>query len=303
MKFLSLLVLLPTLLVTLLGGILIQSGGTPNTESGRFVMQTSEDVSRYEVIELPPQVSADKPSDAQNTPIVWGSASTCGDVALIDFCGKTVRAPLYDALSDNSCSADKFAIGVVFMRSNDADFVYNGKTLAQYDAEYEAELALREKLEKLIKDGDALKYGEDLYKTGTPDGVKWAQSYYESTIRYYGKDLLAEYIVDGVFLREKVERALDDLKTEGKASALLDEACDAYELEKAVLMYKSLSQNNVPCEMVGKTLFFYATAEQFLDLRLSDIGLVKEDAQFTLAVKDELGRPALAMVGDLNMND
>ncbi len=66
MKVLSLLVLLPAVLVTLLGGILIQSGGTPNTESDRFVMQTSEDVSRYEVIELPPQVSADKPSDAQN---------------------------------------------------------------------------------------------------------------------------------------------------------------------------------------------------------------------------------------------
>lgn len=62
-----------------------------------------------------------------------------------------------------------------------------------------------EKLGQLLKQGDSLKYGEMLYTTGTPDGERWDEKFYWQRIEFYGEELLAEYIVNGEFMREKVE--------------------------------------------------------------------------------------------------
>lgn len=92
------------------------------------------------------------------------------------------------------------------------NFVYKGKTMEEYRKEYRKELAIKENLHTLLLYGDLLKYGEALYTTGTPDGTRWAESYYKSTIDTIGEDLLSKYIVNGEFLKEKAQSAYDNFQ-------------------------------------------------------------------------------------------
>ena len=82
--------------------------------------------------------------------------------------------------------------------------VYNGKTISEYEAEADNAEQLINRLGELLKIGDELKYGEALYKTGTPDGKKWAKQLYDETVEHIGKEVLSTYSVNGEFLKEKL---------------------------------------------------------------------------------------------------
>lgn len=104
-----------------------------------------------------------------------------------------------------------------------SDYQYEGKTYAEFEAEL---LGLSEKKERLLrlqKEGEILKYGKDvLVSTGVPRddikidaadrGLVWAGEFYDNAVSYYNSfnpGFLSEYIVDGVFLSGK---ARDDLE-------------------------------------------------------------------------------------------
>lgn len=94
--------------------------------------------------------------------------------------------------------------------SIDLNFSYNGKTIAAYGEEWGRLNDMPEKLQQLLKEGNALKYGETLYLTGTPDEERWSQELYEKRIEFYGSEIMSAYFADGEFLENKV---LEDISS------------------------------------------------------------------------------------------
>ncbi len=96
-----------------------------------------------------------------------------------------------------------------------SEFIYEGKSYAQYECAYKESEKLLEKLEALREDGEDLKYGELLYKGGAPNGAKWTQERYRyKTEEYYGAEMLGKYIVNGEFLLEKLQSEIVNAKAQ-----------------------------------------------------------------------------------------
>ena len=143
---------------------------------------------------------------ADDPDIVWAKR-TSGDSSTVEWKNKQTGCDLYEALS-NSSGNTVFAITVQTACDRGTEYrkyVYNGKTLAEYEMEVEEESQLPDKLARLLKVGDDLKYGNALYINGNGNGVKWTKEDYDNEIAYFGEALLSKYIVDGEFLREKLE--------------------------------------------------------------------------------------------------
>lgn len=193
-------------------------------------------------------------------PVIWGTEF--GDSMVIKdvrWNGKTIAQSLYDALEDPQNDGAMFAIHASF--SMDKSFVYDGKTISQYESEYQAEDRYIQKLYGLLKEGDCLKYGEVLYQTGTPDGEKWAQSLYEETIAEYGEEFLATYLVNGEFLQEKLGEDLAQYEERTALSAYKT----AYQAFWAHAYEEAKKKLQVYSEWGWDQSFMviYATAEQF----------------------------------------
>ena len=156
------------------------------------------------------------------------------------------------------------------------DFTYEGRTLSQWATEaVEADL-LPDKMAELLKMGDALKYGEALYETGTPEGEKWDRRLYEDKIAYYGEELLNRYIVDGEFLREALENDLHDMKN--TALALAEEAYGrayaAYLDEVMPEFVQVLTAGDISCGRMtdrNSCLLLTVTAEELENLPLENV--------------------------------
>ena len=148
------------------------------------------------------------------------------------FAGFSVSSELYEALS-SAKDDDYLDIIVSSALTVSGDFEYQGKKYSQYSMEYSQSKLILKKQEELLKDGELLKYGDILYTTGTPDGIKWPEKRYNEALEYYG-DLLDAYIVNGEFLRDKLQG--DSVATEEEMDTLyarMQEASNAYAINFA----------------------------------------------------------------------
>lgn len=217
-----------------------------------------------------------------DAPIIWGDANS--EVQVAGFCtwdGKMITLSLHDVLTDEKNKNHLIAIGVSFELDN--EFVYNGKTISEYEAEVDNAELLIDRLGELLKIGDELKYGEALYKTGTPDGKKWAKQLYDETVERIGKDVLSIYIVDGEFLKDKLEADIAAYNAGTSSRNAWNEAIEAYYKFIANETAEKLNERNVNCE-VRKGLIVYVTVDEFSALEI-------ENAMFySLALnEDEVG--------------
>ncbi len=164
---------------------------------------------------------------------------------------------LYEALEAGD---DNDIFAILTRPSFDYTFRYNGKTLAEYYSDMCNERNLPEILAQLLKEGDSLKYGEALYTTGTPTGEKWAQSWYEERIAYYGETILGKYIVNGEFLSEIVEQDISSAMNSNEATAAYKTAYGAYLNHVA-----SSIKGELPTEVVAEDngIIMYLTKEEF----------------------------------------
>ena len=216
-------------------------------------------------------------------PIIW--CNTNGgveDSGFVEWNGKTITLSLYDALSDEEIKDSLIAISVGFAIDN--NFVYNGKTLADYTSEADAERLLYGKLGQLLKLGDSLKYGDALYTTGTPTGEKWAKELYDETIETIGEDIIAKYIVDGEFLAEKLEADIAQCSENEPCRIAYDEARNAFFQVAVDQAVKTLEEQNIKYEKRnGTELVFFITADEFASFSLNNV------SHFGLALKDSEG--------------
>lgn len=227
--------------------------------------------------------------------ITGGDGGTKGDEAgtvndCCIFCWKnklSMYGDLYWAIENNPDGV--YAVLATYRptTANITSFTYEGKTLAELAIEADNERILPDKMMQLLKQGDELKYGTALYKTGLPSGIKWDQTMYENTVAYLGEELLNKYIVDGEFLREALEKDIAALPSirmttpdgtmtcigETKAREKYAKAYNAYLETVLPTAAAQLTANGIPCERAAyrnNGLTLLVTAEQLQNLPLED---------------------------------
>lgn len=227
--------------------------------------------------------AANPDSEADNTVkrdynIVWEDGESYNEEFTV-WNGKHVQASIPDALH-NLPENSKLAIRVDIGKYDDT-FVYNGKTLEEYSNQSQAASLLTEKLSQLLKEGNALKYGEALYQTGTPHGEKWAREFYESRVEFYGEELLAKYIVDGEFREINATRDLENALVNAQAVRTEEiKALNEYLKHRMKQMENFLCLDKQGIDMDNKTIF--VSESEFASLTFEGI----EDCVFYPAVQN-----------------
>ena len=178
--------------------------------------------------------------------------------------GKIIQGALYKAFDEYD---DDHIFKVTALCSSIDNFEYDN--IDKYIAAIERPTLIN----RLIEFGDELKYGETLYTTGTPEGVKWDKDYYDETVSFIGKELIEEYIVDGEFLKDKAERdyetACNELETERE---LYEQALYDYETLIYDPLMKQLEEKGISCELKRNyyVLFIYISENDLASLTLDD---------------------------------
>ena len=192
------------------------------------------------------------------------------DFAIGAWQGKQVTGNLLEWLQ-NADAADVLPM-VWAVPGVDMSYVYQGKTLQQYWDASEEERTLPERMGALYKLGDYLKYGEALYTTGTPDGEKWKEELYWEEVEYIGQELLDQYIIEGVFYKEKLWEVLQDRDFLYVTQAQWSDAWEAYQeyacsAAKGVLLQQGLEAyhpgNYVGIAKITKAQFEAIDADYF----------------------------------------
>ena len=189
------------------------------------------------------------------------------DSPYVKWNGKEVMSNLYDKL--RKPSDEVLPITFKLSMSPDYNFEYKGKKLSEYANANNSEYM--EKLRDLMGYGNTLKYGEMVYTTGTPEGMKWTQEWYEDRIEYFGEEMLSKYIVDGEFLEEDLRADINELMKNNRVAN--DEAEKAYYRFISDEAVKQLDEQNIRYEYMTepKRLVIYLTAEEFKSLTLDNV--------------------------------
>lgn len=184
------------------------------------------------------------------------------------------------ALAGNSDTRFAILVSPVLHGETFDAFVYQGRTYTEWETYREACFAEQEKRLMLLKEGEALKYGEALYTTGTPEGEKWAKSLYDERVAYYGAEFLARYIVDGELLAETLEREAAEYLTEYESVAyILSDLVTQYRAEQSLAVAAQLTEQGLLCEVRRGRLFLFATPRQLKQVRNID----KDEVTLTAA--------------------
>lgn len=202
-------------------------------------------------------------------PIIWNeSVGVQPNSGYVNFKEKTLTFSLYSVLLDQNNKDNLIAVSVGL--EVDKNFIYNGKSLADYNADADAERFTLNKMDTLQKVGDDLKYGEALYLTGNASGVKWAKSFYDETLEYYGEKLLSKYIVDGEFLKEQLIADRKELSQNTPCQTAYETAYKAAYQHAIDQACKHLEEQNIRYER-GTGLVIFVTADEFDALTLENV--------------------------------
>ena len=170
--------------------------------------------------------------------------------------GKWISWNLLDTFRKNEENRQYNIKAIYTLGGKDNEFSYNEKSLA----EYETEKNLLKKLEKLLEEGEYLKYGEVLYLTGTPEGVIWEKDMYDKMVFWYGQDMLNKYIQNGEFLKGQVE---NDLQALSKTQAEYEIALRAYTDTFSAKLKESLQAQGIDFTADVDGLIIHATEAEF----------------------------------------
>ena len=201
------------------------------------------------------------------------------EVSSMDFClfwwknKISMYGDLYWAINDNPDGT--FAVTAKYRPTPEkvSGFTYEGKTLFELAVAADNERMMPEKMAELLKVGDELKYGEALYQTGGPDGIKWTQELYEEKLAYFGEELINKYIVNGEFLVDTLKKDIEEYN-ETSAARTYKLAYNAYLETVLSETEKILSENNIKCERAPHqtdSLNIVVTADELENLPLESM--------------------------------
>lgn len=232
------------------------------------------------------QSSTESENEVQNSviiddeDIIWAELQDAMEMGIVEWNGKKISVSLYEAFNNNEGSR-LFAIAANY-NYVDKEYMYNGKSLGEYESEMHKEQELIGKLEGLLKDGDYLKYGKDLYLIGAPDGEKWAKEWYDKQVSMYGEDVLNTYIQNGEFFRAKLESDLKNLLKE-ESQLQYERALDEYISSVNMNLKEKLEDKNIVSDFSLEVdyLLIYVTEAEFEKMQMEN----QSDWMFYLASK------------------
>ena len=219
------------------------------------------------------------PNILVDSEVVWADKDNM-EMAITEWNGKQISATLYDAFV--KCEENRLFAIAANCTYVDKEYIYNGKSIAEYEAEMLKEQELVTKLEGLLKEGDYLKYGKDLYLTGTPEGEKWSKELYDDRVSMYGDDVLDKYIQNGEFLRDKLESDLENLFKE-EAQLQYEMALGEYDNSVNMKLKEKLEEKDIASDFSLEVdyLLIYVSEAEFEQLEIEK----QSDWLFSLAVK------------------
>ncbi len=216
--------------------------------------------------------------DNTEHPIIWAEEekNEGGTVTslnyLIGWNGKQIHNRLWDALNKNETNNNSLLAVATYYGKIDKQFVYNGKTLAQYEEEAQGKRLYH--LHLLLKEAYDLETKEALNQSGTPDEEKWTKELYDNTVSVIGEELLSQYIVDGVFLKEKVLRDISKAEKESKtARQSFDQGCAAYRVQMYEETIEQLEAQGIKYELLKDPdiLLLFISKADFANLTLDNM--------------------------------
>ena len=214
-----------------------------------------------------PTTKAPTQTPSDDTSVIWGEQGgvSSSSYAYVLWNGKRIDYELWKILQKDTAGK---TIAIIASPIINAQFVYNGKTIAEYEAEFSEESELPNKLQQLLKEGDLLKYGEALYTTGAPNGERWDKGFYEQRIAYYGTEMLSKYIVNGVFFADQVAMDLPLAQNATAAREAYDDAASAFYSQTVAAAASSFSAAGLSCSVMesGNALLLFASSDRFAGL-------------------------------------
>ncbi len=223
------------------------------------------------------------PTDMDN--ILWaGNGLDDSDHAdaFVAWNGWSMDSSLYETL--NRANPTDF-IAIVVRKTNAADrdaFAYRGTTFAQLQAQRNDLYRLSDNLLTFRKEGEWLKYGEQLYTTGTPDGEKWSKAFYDERVACYGADFIARYIIDGAVqttrLQEDYLTCQQQISENAKNMA---ELLQAYHESTSGEVESHFARAGFHTAVRGGTVFLFAQKDALASLNMAH----KQDYLLSLAVR------------------
>ena len=218
--------------------------------------------------------SSESAPGTAKTDVIWSSGTD--NSSIVFWSGKQISYALWEVLQQNSPDC---LIGIEMRPRVNDSFVYNGKPLREYEADALRERQLPDKLYELLKLGNMLKYGSEIYTDGTPDGEKWSKEYYDEQVAYFGEDMLSRYIVGNEFLEERVRDDIETAKNDTSAQ-------DAYTAARQTAIQHALDEGEqalmdqqISFGRSGDALHFVCSARNFENLTPPSYG----EWYFTLA--------------------
>ncbi len=195
--------------------------------------------------------------------IVWNenNGGASDESAWMEWNGMKLSNDLYETVLETE-SERYMAVMIVYYNDEYLNrFVYDGKSYAEHEEELASLRQLSYRYNALRKEGYELKYGELLYTEGLLNGRKWTKEYYEKRVAYYGKEFLSEFIVDGEFLAEKLEDAIEENQNKIKEKEkIIDPLLRAYHESSAPSIAEAFSQYAVTVKN-GRAYLFITPAE------------------------------------------
>ncbi|MBR6768440.1 MAG: hypothetical protein IKM34_03025 [Clostridia bacterium] len=218
--------------------------------------------------------------------IIWyenkGGASS--DSAWMEWNGMKLSYDLENAIyriEKGYESKQYLAIQIRYGEGEQLDrYVYEGKGYAEHQEELKAWNQLKSKYYSLANEADKLKYGELLYTEGLPDGTKWTKEHYDERVAYYGEEFLSEFIVDGVYLVQKLGLAFreNEARIEKKEKMFID-LIQSFHKDSPPEIAEAFSQYAVTVK--NDIVFLFITLSDFKTINIEN----KEDYVFALATR------------------
>ena len=213
-------------------------------------------------------------SNAEPSEIIWFPATP---YYAMDYCmtpvlwNSTKVSSVLKSELTKAKSTDRFALRINVNTNISDSYVYNGVTYEDYRSNKLELENLYYKLRNFSKKGQYLKYGKDIYLTGAPDGEIWTEEYYNYHIEYYGSELLDKYIVNSVFLEEKLLEDMSEAFNEFKRiEKLLPEIEITCRETITSDIAKILQDLGFECTTQYKTIYLIITKEDLAALKFDE---------------------------------
>lgn len=253
------------------------------------------------------------PPELDRSSVIWAGSDADDNVNIADelvnavegafdeFNGKVITKTLSEALKEHG-DESIFAVGVFYFpyctETEAENFIYNGKTLAEYEEDAIIKCFRSMDLSYIRNNAEYLKYGEEYYKTNTVtiDGVPWTKYDYDHAVELVGEEFISKYFVDGEFLEDEFSRVRETVSEEYRAAEdAYEEAHNAWKtsrLEKETERFTSMGIN---CELRTdpELLVIFVTKDE-----LSELAFDRDSGRWVFGLARENDRDVLGWLID-----